>query len=94
MCKKSKIQVLKGCLVGVIPLVVLIAVSLVVLEVLQHIGFHVDGEIPTFVVSKRYPAEMHLPAVQVAVYVDGSVGHGFALEIVSRGEADFPVFGE
>ena len=47
---------------------------LLILQVLQRLGFHIDGEIPALVAADRNPVEAHLPAVEVAVNTEVCIG--------------------
>ena len=80
--------------VGIVALVVEIGLAFFVFHVAEGVGFDIDLEKPALVVAEGHPAEAHLPAMEVAVDVDGGVGHALVDEIVAGGHGDFPVFGE
>ena len=60
-------------------------------HVFQHGGLHVEGETPALAVAERNPVETHLPAVHVTIDVYGGVRYILLHEIVSCGEAHFPL---
>ena len=66
LCSNSAFIIYHSALI--IPIILL----LLILQVLQRLRFHIDGEVPALVAADRNPVEAHLPAVQVAV--DTEVG--------------------
>ena len=74
-------------------MVVLVGLLFLVFDVFEAAGFDVDYEVPAFVVSEGNPVEAHLPAVEVAVDVDGGVGDAFFDKVVAGGDGDAPVLG-
>ena len=72
-------------------LIIAIILLLRILQVLQGLGLHVDGEVPALVAADRNPIEAHLPAVQVAVNTEVGVGKFVVDEIPTRREGHFPL---
>ena len=68
--------------------------AFLVLHVVEGGGLDVDLEEPAAVVAEGHPGEAHLPAVEVAVDVDGGVGPTLIDEVVACGGGDTPVLGE
>ena len=64
----------------IIPIILL----LLILQVLQRLRFHIDGEVPALVAADRNPIEAHLPAVQVAVDTEVGVGNLVVDEVPTR----------
>ena len=75
-------------------MIVEVGLAFFVFDVFEAVGLDVDLEVPAFVVAEGYPVEAHFPAVEVAVDVDGGVGHAFVDKVVAGGDGDAPVGGE
>lgn len=54
-------------------MVVEVGLALFVFDIFEGVGLDVDLEVPALVVAEGDPVETHLPAVKVAVDVDGGV---------------------
>ena len=72
----------------------LVGLLLGVFDTLEAAGLDVDLEVPTLVEAKGDPVETHLPAMEVAVDVDGRVGHALVDEVVAGGDCHLPLGGD
>ena len=72
--------------ISIIPKVFL----LLILQVLQGLRLHVDGEVPALVAADGDPVEAHLPTMQVAVDTDVGVGDVVFHEVPTRREINLP----
>jgi len=72
-------------------LIITIILLLLILQILQRLSLHVDGEVPALVTANRNPVEAHLPAVQVAVDADVGIGDVVVDEVPTGREGEFPL---
>ena len=72
-------------------MVVEVGLALFVFDVFEGGCLDVDLEVPALVVAEGNPVEAHFPAVEVAVDVDGGVGHAVVDEVVAGGDGYAPV---
>ena len=75
-------------------LIISIILLFLILQVLQGLRFHVDGEVPALVAADGNPVEAHLPAVQIAVDADVGVSDIVVDEVPTGGEGDLPFGGD
>ena len=72
-------------------LIITVVLLLLILQVLQGLGLHIDGEVPALVAADGNPIEAHLPAVQVAVDAEVGVRQAVVGEVPAGGEGELPL---